>query len=116
MPGLKSILTRQAAVPFNFEASLPGIPKLSGVLTQLASAIPIDPQLPEIPVMGEAMAPFGQGITQVIKGVEDALPVGIPKISEGIQSFTMGGYRPVETEEKKPANNKRVMGSGYRSI
>ena len=115
MPGLKSILMRQAAIPANFEVSAPGVPKLSGVLAQLAAAIPVDPQLPDVPVMGETMAPFTTGITQVIKGVEDALPVGIPKVSEGIQSFTMGGFRPIETE-KKAVNNRRVMGSGYRSI
>lgn len=116
MPGLKSILARQAAIPANFEVSLPGVPKLSGILAQLASAIPIDPELPEIPVIGETAAPFTQGVTQVIKGIEDALPAGVPKVAEGIQAFTMGGFRPIVTEEKKPAANRRVMGSGYRSI
>ena len=118
MPGLKSILAQQAAIPANLEASIPMLPKMSGALAQMANAVPVDLQLPDLPIgMGMGMAtPFTSGITQVIKGVEDALPVGMPKVSESIQALTMGGYRPVE---EKPANNnaaKRVMGSGYRSI
>ena len=118
MPTLKNILVRQAAIPANLEASLPILPKMSGVLAQLAAAVPIDPELPELPMaMGVGVAaPFTQGINQVIKGVEDVLPMGSPKVSESLMAISAGGYRPVATEEKKANNRGRIMGSGYRSI
>ena len=118
MPTLKSILAKQVTIPLNIEKSIPVLPKVSQVMSQLAATIPLgDVVLPEIPMVTEAVPTFpaAAGITQVIKGIEDALPAGIPKISEGMQAFTMGGYRPIE-EKKEAKPNRRVMGGGYRSI
>ena len=117
MTTLKSVLTRQAAIPANLEKSIPGIPQISSIMSQFALALPLDPVIPELPAMEMMGAPLATGITGVIKGGEDALPGGIPKMSEGIQAFTIGGYRPVATEEKKNnAQVRKVQGSGYRSI
>lgn len=119
MPTLKNILTRQAAIPMNFELSVPALPKISPLMAQLAATMPLgDIPLPEIPMVTEAVPTFPAAgdFAQVIKGFEDAMPVGLPKVSEGIQAFTMGGYRPIE-EKKEPVKlTRRVMGGGYRSI
>jgi len=117
MATLKSILVRQAAVPANIEQSIPGIPKVSSILAQLATAIPIDPVLPDF--MAGAAIPTAPtaGVTQVIKGIEDALPVGVPKLSQSLQVLGTGGYRAEVTPPEKMNNSvKRVMGDGYRSI
>jgi len=118
MPTLKNILAKQATIPMNIESSIPMLPKVSQVMSQLAATMPLgDIMLPEIPMVTEAIPTFpaAAGITQVIKGIEDALPAGVPKVSEGLQAFTMGGYRPIE-EKKEAKPNRRVMGGGYRSI
>jgi len=114
MPTLPNILVRQAMVPANFEKGMPALPKVSQAMSQLAAALPAGPMLPEVPVVAEAI-PTAEPFAQVIKGFEDVLPEGAPKVSEGIRAFTMGGYRPIE-EEKPPKAAYRVMGSGYRSI
>jgi len=114
MPTLPNILVRQAMVPANIEKGMPALPKLSQALSQLAVALPAGPMLPEVPVVAEAV-PTAEPFAQVIRGFEDVLPEGAPKLSEGIQAFAMGGYRPVE-KEKPPKVAYRVMGSGYRSI
>ena len=118
MPTLKTILAKQVTIPMNIEKSMPALPKVSQFMTQLAATVPLgDIVLPEIPMLTEAVPTFpaAAGFAQVIKGFEDALPVGVPKVSEGLQAFTMGGYRPIEEKkEVKPA--RRVMGGGYRSI
>jgi len=117
MPTLKAILNRQAAIPANFEKSIPGLPKMSQVMTQIAAALPVDPMLPEVPVGAEAITrPPVTGFTQVIKGVEDVLPEGVPKISESIQLLATGGYRPIEEKKEAAKPARRVMGGGYRSI
>ena len=117
MPGLKSILQQQAAIPANIEASMPILPKMSGVLAQMASAVPIDLQLPDLPVGMGAAPPMATGFTQVIKGIEDAMPVGVPKLSQSLQILGTGGYRAEVTPPEKANNSvKRVMGDGYRSI
>jgi len=117
MPTLKNILVRQTTVPMNIEKSMPALPKVSQIMTQVAAALPVDPMLPEIPVVAEAIpgAP-AEAFTQVIKGLEEALPGGAPKLSESIQALTMGGYRPVEEKKEVPKQGRRVMGGGYRSI
>lgn len=116
MPLLKDILVRQTAIPLNLEKTLPvGLPKVSQMMSQLAAAIPVNPELPELPVGVEAAPTFPAQFAQVIKGIEDVLPTGVPSLSEGIQTLTMGGYRPVETKEKAPPA-RRVLGGGYRSI
>ena len=116
MPTLKTVLIRQAAMPMNFEKSLPVLPKVSQFMTQIAAALPVDPVLPEVPMMEAVPAfPTTNGFAQVIKGIEDALPVGVPKLSENLQAFTAGGYRPIE-EKKVPKAAYRVMGGGYRSM
>jgi len=118
MPGLKSILQQQAAIPANIEASMPILPKMSGVLVQMASAVPIDLQLPDLPMGMGAAPPMATGFTQVIKGIEDAMPVGVPKLSQSLQILGTGGYRPEVAAPAEVKNNqvKRVMGDGYRSI
>ena len=118
MPTLKNILARQTAIPMNIEKSMPVLPKVSQLMTQLAATVPLgDIMLPEIPMV-EAVPTFlpVEGFAQVIKGFEDALPVGIPKVSEGLQAITMGGYRPIEEKKEAPKQGRRVMGGGYRSI
>ena len=118
MPTLKTILAKQATIPMNIEKSIPVLPKISQVMTQLATTVPLgDIVLPEIPMVTEAVPTFpaAAGFAQVIKGIEDALPAGVPKVSEGLQAFTMGGYRPIE-EKKEVKLNRRIMGGGYRSI
>jgi len=116
MPLLKDILVRQTAIPINLEKTLPvGLPKVSQMMAQLAAAIPINPELPELPVGVEAAPSFPAQVAQVIKGIEDVLPPGAPSLSESVQVLAMGGYRPVETKEKAlPA--RRILGGGYRSI
>ena len=118
MATLQNVLIRQAAIPANLEASIPVLPKMSGIMAQLATAIPAGIQIPELPAMGMTAAPFTTGMTSVIKGIEDVLPAGVPKVSEGVMAFGMGGYRPVAVEEKKNNGNSRgrILGSGYRSI
>ena len=116
MPTLPSLLIQQAKIPANIEASMPVLPKISGMLAQFAAALPAGAELPAMPNGMATAAPFGQGITQVIKGVEDAMPAGIPKFSESISALTMGGYRPVEVGPAKSNGGRRIMGSGYRSI
>jgi len=118
MPTLKNVLAKQAIIPMNIEKSIPMLPKVSSFMTQLAATVPLgDIALPELPVgVGAVPAfPAANGFTQVIKGIEDALPAGVPKVSEGLQSFAMGGYRPIE-EKKAVVPAHRVMGGGYRSI
>jgi len=119
MPTLKNVLVRQAAIPMNFEKSIPVLPKVSPIMAQLAAAIPLgDIMLPEIPIVTEAvpMFPAAGDFAQIVKGFEDALPAGTPKLSEGIQSLTMGGYRPIEEKKEVAKPVHRIMGSGYRSI
>jgi len=119
MPTLKNILAQQATIPMNLEKSIPVLPKLSQVMAQMAMALPVDPVLPDIPIpMMEAVPTFPttNGFAQVIKGFEDALPVGVPKVSEGLQVFGMGGYRPIEEKKEAAKPARRVMGGGYRSI
>lgn len=118
MPSLKVILAQQAGIPANLEASIPLIPKVSGILTQLALAVP-DIQLPDLPIGAAGGLPgAGVGVSQIVRGFEDAIPIpGLPKVSDAIQAVSVGGFRPVETPTEKPANSpKRVLGSGYRSI
>lgn len=120
MPKLSTILQRPNAIPASFEASLPGIPKLSGVMNQLALNVPIDPVLPDLPGIdtnaGAAALPFAQPITQFIQSIEAGLPPGAPKISSLVDT---SGFRPIApagaAEEKKPVR-RRILGSGYRSI
>ena len=116
MPTLKNILMRQTAIPANLEASLPVLPKISGFLSQMAAAVPVDVQLPELPVGNGGAPPATQAITNVIKGIEDVLPAGVPKASGILANIGMGGFRPITTEESKKPTNHRIMGSGYRSI
>jgi len=119
MPTLKNILAQQVTIPLNIERSIPALPKVSQVMTQLAATIPLgDLTLPEIPMMAGAVPTFpaANGFAQVIKGFEDALPVGVPKVSEGLQIFSTGGYRPVEEKKENAKPARRVMGGGYRSI
>ena len=118
MPTLKSILTRQATIPMNIEKSIPVLPKVSSIMAQLAATVPLgDIMLPEIPMV-EAVPTFPpiEGFTQVIKGFEEALPVGVPKLSESLQAITIGGYRPIEERKEAPKQGRRIMGGGYRSI
>jgi len=118
MPTLKTVLVRQAAIPANIEQSIPGIPKMSSMLAQLATAIPIDPVLPDF--LGGTVLPTAPmaSVTQVIRGIEDSLPVGVPKLSQSLQVLGTGGYRPEVAAPVEAKNNsvKRVMGDGYRSI
>jgi len=119
MPTLKNILAQQVTIPMNLEKSIPALPKVSSLMTQLAATVPLgDIALPEIPMMAGAVPTFpaANGITQVIKGIEDALPVGVPKVSEGLQAFAMGGYRPIEEKKEAAKPARRIMGGGYRSM
>ena len=118
MPSLKNILAMQAVVPMNSEKTMPALPKVSQVMTQLAAALPVDPMLPEIPVAA-GVFPAGfptEGFTQVVKGIEDALPTGIPKVSENLMAITGGGYRPIEEKKEPTKPARRILGGGYRSI
>lgn len=118
MPTLKDILTKQALVPGNIEASLPaGAPKLSQVLTQVANSLPVNPSLPEVPLAPEGTPTLPGGVADIIKGIEDNLPVGAPKIGAGAAGLSRGGYRNVVVTPGLGAPTKGgVLGSGYRSI
>lgn len=123
MPQLKDFLTQQVSMPLSIEASLPqGAPRLSGMLSQIAANLPQTPDIPVPGGNGGQMAAFGNfgalgqfpDIANVIKGIEDAGPAGLPKLSG---QLGLGGYRPIEEEAAtKPATKQPKMGGGYRSI
>lgn len=113
MPTLKDILVKQAAIPGNIEKSLPaGVPKISQIMSDVARALPVNPMLPELPIAPEGTAPqLPGGVTDIIKGIEDALPAGFPKVGDGAQALSQGGYRNITQKGKA-----HIMGGGYRSI
>jgi len=116
MPTLKEILVKQAGVPANIEKSLPAaVPKVSQVMSDVATALPFNPVLPELPISPEGAPAFPGGFTDIIKGIEDVLPTGAPSIGNGAQALSRGGYRaePATIVAKAPG---RIMGGGYRSV
>ena len=116
MPTLKEILVKQAGVPGNIEKSLPaGVPKVSQIMSDMATALPFNPVLPELPISPEGAPALPGGVADVIKGFEDILPAGVPTFGDGAQALARGGYRaePVALAVKVPG---RVLGGGYRSI
>jgi len=132
MASLKDLLIRQTSVPGGIEARLPaGIPKISSFMASAVKALPDLPNLP-IPGLGGGMSlpglPFSTGvkgmpgdITGIIKGIEDALPTGMPKLGEAtgkaVKSVTTGGYRPIEGPgAPRVATAGPILGGGYRSI
>ena len=119
MPTLKDILVKQAAIPGNLEKSLPAVaPKLSQILTNVATGLPVNPDLPELPIAPGGAAPqFPGGVADIIKGVEDMLPAMVPKIGgTAPAALSRGGYRPASTALPTLPGGGRVLGSGYRSI
>lgn len=116
MPLLKTILTKQASIPGNIEAGLPTMaPKISQFLISAAEALPLNPDLPEIPI-----APGGDpptGVLDIIKGIDDALPDlpefgTAPTVPNG--ALKRSGYR--STPPSLAPRAKVIMGGGYRSI
>lgn len=117
MPTLKEVLAKQAGVPANIEKSLPaGVPKVSQIMTQVASALPVNPQLPDIPIAPEGIPQVPGGVADIIKGIEDILPGGVPSVAEPAAALSRGGYRPVDITAAVGAGPRKVMGGGYRSI
>jgi len=116
MPTLKEILVKQAGVPGNIEKSLPvGVPKVSQIMSDMATALPFNPVLPELPISPEGAVGLPGGVADIIKGIEDVLPAGVPTFGDGAQALARGGYRaePAAVVARVPG---RILGGGYRSI
>jgi len=83
MPSLKDVLVKQAGVPGNIEKNFPaGVPKMSQLLVNIATALPVNPILPELPVAPGATPQFSEAAASIIKGLEESMPSGFPLISE----------------------------------
>ena len=85
MPPLRDILVKQAGVLGNIEERLPaGLPRVSQVMTNVATTLPVNPTLPELPA-ALGIAPQSSntlGRTPfVIKGIEE--PTLSESTSEG---------------------------------
>ena len=83
MPLLRDVLIKQAGIPGNIEKNLPtGAPKVSQLMANIATALPVNPSLPELP-MGPGATFQSPGVTAgLIRGVEEPIPPGPPSLSE----------------------------------
>ncbi len=116
MPTIKDMLTQPISLPRSIEASLPvGVPKLSNVLSQVTNALPDMPAVPNLPkVSGVSGFQVPKGVPDIVKGIEDNLPAGAPRMESKLNM----GYRPIEIplEKEISKGSGPVMSSGYRSI
>lgn len=82
MPKLKTLLKQPLSMPKGIEAKLPaGMPSISGILSSIADALPEGPELP-IGGQGGSSPEFKlPRVTTFVKGFEERLPEGLPKVS-----------------------------------
>lgn len=110
---IKTFMQQNVTIPLNIEASLPkGVPSVSGIMSSIAQALPENPLLSGSGLGGKSL-PSMTGFTDIIKGVESALPQGVPGLS-GVLSGSP--YRSVATEVKDEPTKGGILRGGYRSL
>jgi len=119
IPSPKDILVQGASIPAQLEASLPVLPKMSQMMTSLAVSLP---SMPNPGQMGaSALGKFGMNMSNlpqmpaipVIKGMDEMLPSGFPKVSDVVGA---AGYRGISVGGSSTPSISSVVQAGYRSI
>ena len=118
---LKELLKQPLSFPKGVEVKLPkGMPSISGILASIADALPEGPDLP-IPIQAAMPASFTfPRVSTFIKGVEEMLPEGMPKLAPMAvkleaptlgkveEVLGMGGGSPA-TEAPTPATKPGII-------
>jgi len=74
MPSLKDILVKQAGVPGNIEKNLPlNAPKVSQLMVNIAAALPVNPNLPELPLDSRGFSQTSEATVGPIRGIEEPI-------------------------------------------
>lgn len=75
--GLRSLFRSPAAIPQAFEKSLPaGLPSISSLMVAAADALP-----DALPIPGSISGQTADiPVVEFVKGIEAALPAGVPKL------------------------------------
>ena len=84
MPTLGDLLKKPLGGVVGAESKLPGMPKVSRVLSNVADALPRGPNLP---TMGRSASSSSikaglPKMSPIFKSVEEKLPAGLPKVSD----------------------------------
>ena len=115
--GKKDILITQNVIPASIERGLPaGAPRLSDSLERIFRALPINPDLPALPGGNGGYGLLPGKVADLIRGVEDMVPLPVVRGSPIVQTLAGGGgYRASTNEIPGVSTMKKVLGGGYRS-
>lgn len=84
MPTLGDLLKKPLGGLVGAESRLPGMPKLSRALANVADALPPGPKLPNIgrTASSRSIKASLPKMSPIFKSVEERLPAGLPKVSD----------------------------------
>jgi hypothetical protein len=121
MPQPKEILENLARGPASLENSIPQAPKLSGILTAVAQALPPGPKLPGGSIGANSKMAAAR-IPKIIKGIEEGLnpppvPGAPPTGNQSIMSVEVGdmGLKPI-VGPPFPDSVQRTSGPAVGSV